>query len=337
MQFAARQGGLEHVGGVDRAFGLAGADHGVQFVDEQNDALGAGGDFLQYRLEPLLELAAVFGAGQERAEIERQQLLVFQALRHVAVDDALRQPLDDRGLADPGLADQHGIVLGAAREHLDRPADLLVAADDRVELALARRLGQVAGVFLERVVALLGRRAVGLAALAHLLDRPVEALRVHPRCRQRLGRAGPGSRRQRQQQPLDRHKAVAGALRQLLGLLEHPRQFGRHIDLPRARPLDLREPVELRIDRLQRRLRIAPGGANEIGAQPLAVLQKHFEQVLRRQPLVTAPQRHSLRRLEKTLRPIGVFLEFHNPNLVSAEWPTVPPSVRPAAELSMID
>jgi hypothetical protein len=29
-----------------------------------------------------------------------------------------------------------------------RAADLLVAADDRVELALARRLGQVAGVFL---------------------------------------------------------------------------------------------------------------------------------------------------------------------------------------------
>ena len=102
--------------------------------------------------------------------------------------------------------------------------------------------------FFERVVALLGRRAVGLAALAHLLDRPVEALRIHPRRRQRLGRAGPGRRRQREQQPLDRHKVVAGLLRQLLGLLEYPRQLGRHIDLPRARPFDLRQPVELRID-----------------------------------------------------------------------------------------
>ena len=254
----------------------------VQFVDEQDDALGARGDFLQYRLQPLLELAAVFAAGQERAEIERQELLVFEALRHVAIDDALRQTLDDRGLADAGLADQHGIVLGAAGQHLDRAADLLVAADDRVELALARGFGQVARVFLESVIALLGRRAVGLAALAHLLDRPVEALRVDPRRRQRLGRAGPGSRRQRQQQPLDRHKAVAGALRQLLGLLEHPRQFGRHVDLPRPRPLDLREPVELGIDRLQRRLRIAPGGANEIGAQPLAILQQHLQQMLGR-------------------------------------------------------
>ena len=37
MQLAARQRGLEHVAGVHGAFGLAGADHGVQLVDEQDD------------------------------------------------------------------------------------------------------------------------------------------------------------------------------------------------------------------------------------------------------------------------------------------------------------
>ena len=58
-----------------------------------------------------------------------------QALGHVAGDDALGQALDDRGLADAGLADQHRVVLGPARQHLDDPADLVVAADDRVELA----------------------------------------------------------------------------------------------------------------------------------------------------------------------------------------------------------
>jgi hypothetical protein len=65
-------------------------------------------------------------------------------LGHVARDDALGQALDDGGLADAGLADQHRVVLGATRQHLDHAADLLVAADDRVELALARQLGQVA-------------------------------------------------------------------------------------------------------------------------------------------------------------------------------------------------
>ena len=58
--------------------------------------------------------------------------------------------------------------------------------------------------------------------------------------------------------------------------------------------------------------------------------------MLRRQPLVAAPQRHRLRRLQKPLRAIGVFLDFHDPNLVSAKWPTVPPSFGPAAESSMM-
>ena len=42
------------------------------------------------------------------------------------------------GLADAGLADEHRVVLGAAREDLDDALDLLRAADDRVELARAR-------------------------------------------------------------------------------------------------------------------------------------------------------------------------------------------------------
>src|ERR1700719_3211304 len=60
-----------------------------------------------------------------------------------------------------------------------------------------------------------------------------------------------------------------------------------------------------------RRLRVPASGADQIGAQPLAVLQQHLQQVLRRQPLVPAPQRHRLRRLQKALRAIGVLLEFH--------------------------
>ena len=39
VQLAARQRRLQHVAGIHRAFGLAGADHRVQFVDEQDDLL----------------------------------------------------------------------------------------------------------------------------------------------------------------------------------------------------------------------------------------------------------------------------------------------------------
>ena len=41
VQLAARQGGLQEVAGVHGALGLAGADDGVQLVDEQDDAPAA--------------------------------------------------------------------------------------------------------------------------------------------------------------------------------------------------------------------------------------------------------------------------------------------------------
>ena len=82
--------------------------------------------------------------------------LLRRPFGHVAADDALREALDDGRLADAGLADEHRVVLGAAREHLDHAADLVVAADDRIELALARDLGEIAAVALERLVLALG-------------------------------------------------------------------------------------------------------------------------------------------------------------------------------------
>ena len=171
VQFAAGERRLQEVRRVHGAVGLAGADEGVHLVDEQDDAAFRRRDFLQHRLQALLELAAVFGAGDERAHVEGEELLVLEALRHVAVDDAQREALDDRRLADAGLADQDRVVLRAPRQNLDGAADLLVAADHRVELAVARRLGEVAGIFLQRVVGVLGRRVVGGAALAERVDR----------------------------------------------------------------------------------------------------------------------------------------------------------------------
>ena len=160
------------------------------------DLPGRGRDLLQHGLEPFLELAAELGAGHEGAQIERHQALVLEALGHVAIDDALRQPFDDGGLADAGLADQDGIVLGAARQDLDGAANLLVAADDGVELAVARRLGQVARIFLQGLVVVLGRGAMRLASLPQIGDRLFQRLRrdIEPL----EDRGGRGSRRQRQ-------------------------------------------------------------------------------------------------------------------------------------------
>ena len=151
-QLAAGQRGLQHVGGVDGAFRAAGADQRVQLVDEADDFAVGIDDFLEDGFEAVFELAAELGAGDHRAEIDGDQALVLQLIGHVAADDALGQAFDDGGLADAGLADQHRVVLGAAAEHLHDAADLVVAADHRVELALAGGFGQVVGVALERLV-----------------------------------------------------------------------------------------------------------------------------------------------------------------------------------------
>ena len=115
VQFAARQHGLEQVAGVHGAFGLARADHGMQFVDEEDDFAGRVLHFLEDGLQALFELAAKLGAGdQARPCRARRCLLVLQAFGHVAAHDAQRQAFDDRGLAHARLADQHRVVLGAA-------------------------------------------------------------------------------------------------------------------------------------------------------------------------------------------------------------------------------
>src|SRR5690606_7578765 len=106
-------------------------------------------------LQSLLELPAVHRAGHERGDVERNELLALQALGNVASDDALGEPLDDGGLADARLADEHGVVLRAPGQHLADPADLAVAPDHRVELARSRALGEIDAELLEGALLLL--------------------------------------------------------------------------------------------------------------------------------------------------------------------------------------
>ena len=151
-QLAACQRRLQHVGGVDGAFGRACAHQRVQLVDEEDDLPVGLFDLFQQRFEAVFELAPVLRAGDQGGQVERYDALGLEDFRHVAGGDALRQSFDDGGLADAGLADQDRVVLGAAGEHLDDATNFIVAADDGVELAAAGELGQVAGVALQCLV-----------------------------------------------------------------------------------------------------------------------------------------------------------------------------------------
>ena len=251
-----------------------------------------------------------FAPAIKRAHVERHQLLVLQALRHVAVDDAERQAFGDGGLADAGLADQHGIVLGAAGEHLDGAADLLVAADDRVELAVARRFGQVAGVFLQRVIAGFRRGGVGGAALADVVDRLVQRVRRDAGIGEDLRGRGVLLHGERQQQPLDRDEGIAGLLGDLLGGGEDFRQRLREVELAGAAG-DFRQLRQRRVGGAERRARIAAGALDQPRRHALAVVEQHLQEMLGQELLMALGQRAGLRGLDEALHPLGVFFRIH--------------------------
>ena len=194
LQFAAGQLGLEDRRRVDRALGGTRTDQRVQLVDEQDD-VAAGVDLLEHLLQAFLEVTAVAAAGHQRTQVEGVELLVLQRLGDLAVHDGLREALHHGGLADAGLTDQHRVVLGATGQHLHDPLDFLLAADDRVELALHGRRGQVAAELVEHQRR---GRGAGLAAAA----------------------AGAGLR----------GLLALVAAQQLDDLLAHPGQFGAQLD-----------------------------------------------------------------------------------------------------------
>ena len=192
-QLAAREHRLEQVGGVHRALGRAGADDRVQLVDEQDDRARGLGDLLEHGLEPVLELAAVLRAGDQRAHVERDDALVLQRLGHVARDDALGEPSTIAVLPTPGSPISTGLFLvRRERTWITRRISSSRPMTGS-SLPLLGGLGEVAAVLLERLVLVL-RVLVGHAVRAAHWPAP-GALRAQRLARPRRLRSASASSR----------------------------------------------------------------------------------------------------------------------------------------------
>ena len=148
LQLTAGEGRLEDVGGVDRPLSSTGTDQGVHLVDHEDHVSGRL-DLLHDLLEALFELTSVLGAGHQQTDIQGQDALVFKDVGNVALLNALGQTFSDGGLTDTGLADQNGIVLGAATQDLDDAIDFVVTTHHRVELGFGGELGEVVAELVE--------------------------------------------------------------------------------------------------------------------------------------------------------------------------------------------
>ena len=260
----------------------------MQLVDEQDD-VAAGVDLLEHLLQALLEVTAVAAARDQGTEVQGVELLVLKRLGNLAVHDGLRQSLDDGGLAHTGFTDQRRVVLGAPRKHLHHPLDFLLAADDRVQLALHRGGGQVAAELVEHQRR--GRAArlaaattgSGLGGLLTLVARQqLDYLLAHPgqlgaQLDQHLGGNALALPDETQQNVLGADVVVAELQRLAQTQLENLLGARSERDVPRRRLLALADDLlDLAADSLQR----DPQRLQRLGCDAFAFVNKTQQDVL---------------------------------------------------------
>ncbi len=262
-------------------------------------------DLLEHLLEALLEVAAVAGAGHQGAEVERVELLVGERLGHRVVGDGLGQALDDGRLADAGLADEHRVVLGAAREHLHDALGLAGAADDRVELLVAGQLGEVATELVEHERAGLGAGLAALAGPAGLLlatgagvareqldDLLAHTVEVGAELDQHLGGDALALTDEAEEDVLGADVVVAELERLAERQLEHLLGAGGEGDVPAGRRAALADDL---LDLAAHRLERDAEGLERLGGDTLTLVDQPEQDVLGADVVVVEQPRFFLR------------------------------------------
>ena len=239
----------------------------MQLVDEHDDVRVLR-QLLHDRLQALLELTPVFRARHDQRDVEREDPLVGKEVRNVAVDHFLRQALDDRRFSDTGLADQHGVVLGAAAEDLLDTFELVVAANERVERVLHRGLGQVAAELRQQRRLLHARQRRLL--VEELNDVFADRVEPHPLLHQDGGGDAALFPEDPEQQVLGTDVIVKKSIRLFGRTAEDAFGFGAERDFDRRRNLlaEDRAPLDFLADVFQGQMRARKNPARQPFAFP---------------------------------------------------------------------
>ena len=272
---SARECGLEDVCRVQRTLRGTRPDQRVQLVDEHDDVRVLR-ELLHDRLQPFLELAAVFRAGDDQRDVEGEDAFVGQKVGDVSVDDLLRQAFHDRGLADAGLADEHCIVLRATAEDLLHALELVLAADERIELVLHRRVGEVAAEFGEQR-RFLDPRERGLL-VQQLNDVLAHGVKTHPLLHQDAGGDRALFSQDAEQQMLGADVVMQEPVGFFSRKLQHPLRLRAERDLDRRR--DLLAEHGPPFDFLANVFEGEMGSRKDAAGQPLALADQSEKKVL---------------------------------------------------------
>lgn len=137
--------GFQYVGGIESAGRIAGADEGVDLIDEEDDArrlLHFTDDFLQARFE----FSAETRARDDECEVEGEDAFLREEVASGTLSYFLRQCCDEGGFADTRIAEEEGIVLLFAPEDVDESFDFMRATDEWFSRSV---LPEVDGVLIE--------------------------------------------------------------------------------------------------------------------------------------------------------------------------------------------
>ena len=111
------------------------ANHGVGFVDEQNDRDRRGFHFFDQSFQAIFEFTFDARSGLQQREIERPHGDVAQRRGHVSVRYAQGESFHYSGFSDSCFARKDRIVLPASHQNVDNLADFEVAAQYGIDLA----------------------------------------------------------------------------------------------------------------------------------------------------------------------------------------------------------
>ena len=130
---------------------------------------------IQDSLDTLLVFSFVLCTCHEGTHIQAEEP-ADKRCGDISACDSLSEPLRNSRLSYSRFTDQHRIVFGPPTQNPDDASNLVIAADDRVELALLSQCGQVDGVFGKRIEPCFCALAFNASVAANLLDRAREEL-----------------------------------------------------------------------------------------------------------------------------------------------------------------
>ena len=152
VELSSCQHRFQHISCIHSSIGLPCPYDQMQLINEQDNLSFAFLYFFQNGFQPFLKLASVFGPCYQGTHIQCKNLLIFQTVRHISLNDPLGQSLNGCCLTYSRFTDEHRVILGLPGQDTDHIPDLAVTADHRIQLLLSGLFHQILPVFIQSII-----------------------------------------------------------------------------------------------------------------------------------------------------------------------------------------